>query len=123
MIDFQNPEHIRLHETKDDFSKITGPILIDGEEVEACYKSVRDGIVFTNKSMIVISVEGVTGKRKNITSLPYSKIQTFSVETSGVFDLDTHLDLRFSGLGKVLLEFSGHTDVKKVCRLISNHAL
>lgn len=123
MIDFQNPECIRLHETKDDFAKIINPILVDGEEICAAYKSIRDGVVFTSKRMIVISVQGVTGKKKNITSLPYNRIQTFSVETSGVFDLDTELELWFSGLGKVLLEFSGHTDVKKVCKLISTHAL
>ncbi len=123
MLDFQNPEYIRLHETKDDFSKEIGPILVDGEEIAACYKSVRDGVVFTNKRMIIISVQGMTGKKKNISSLPYRKIQTFSIETSGVFDLDTELELWFSGLGKVLLEFSGHTDVTKVCKLISTHAL
>jgi hypothetical protein len=47
----------------------------------------------------------MSGKKRDFTSLPYSKIQAFSIETAGTFDLDSELDLWFSGLGKVRLEF------------------
>jgi hypothetical protein len=40
--------------------------------------------------------QGITGKKCDFTSLPYSKIQAFSIETSGSFDQDTELDLWFS---------------------------
>ena len=123
MFDFQNPEYIKLKSTKDRFEKELDPILIHGEEVIDCYKSVRDGVVFTNKRIIVISVEGVTGKKKDITSFPYSKIQAFSVETSGVFDIDSELELWLSGMGKARFEFTGGTNVYDVCRLISNYVL
>lgn len=123
MFDFQNPEYIKLKSTKDRFEKELDPILIHGEEVIDCYKSVRDGVVFTNKRIIVISVEGVTGKKKDITSFPYSKIQSFSVETSGVFDIDSELELWLSGMGKARFEFTGGTNVYDVCRLISNYVL
>ncbi len=123
MLDFQNPEYIKLKSTKDNYDKELAPILIDGEEVIACYKSVRDGVAFTNKRLIVISIEGITGKKKDLTSLPYSKIQAFSIETSGVFDIDSELELWFSGLGKVRLEFTGGTKVTEVCKLISNYVL
>lgn len=123
MFDFQNPEYIKLKSTKDRFEKELDPILIHGEEVIDCYKSVRDGVVFTNKRIIVISVEGVTGKKKDITSFPYSKIQAFSVETSGVFDIDSELELWLSGMGKARFEFTGGTNVYDVCRLISNFVL
>lgn len=123
MFDFQNPEYIKLKSTKDRFEKELDPILIHGEEIIDCYKSIRDGVIFTNKRIIVISVEGVTGKKKDITSFPYSKIQSFSVETSGVFDIDSELELWLSGMGKARFEFTGGTNVYDVCRLISNFVL
>ena len=62
---------------------------------------------------------GVTGKKKDITSLPYSRIQAYSVETAGVIDLDSELELWFSGLGKVRFEFGCRADVSAICRAIS----
>lgn len=123
MFDFQNPEYIKLKATKDRFEKELTPILVNNEEVIDCYKSIRDGVVFTNKRIIVISVEGLTGKKKDITSFPYSKIQSFSIESSGVFDIDSELELWISGLGKARFEFTGGTNVYDVCRLISNFVL
>lgn len=123
MFDFQNPEYIKLKATKDRFEKELTPILINDEEIIDCYKSIRDGVVFTNKRIIVISVEGLTGKKKDITSFPYSKIQSFSIESSGVFDIDSELELWISGMGKARFEFTGGTNVYDVCRLISNFVL
>ena len=123
MFDFQNSEYIKLKATKDRFDKELTPILVHGEDVIDCYKSIRDGVIFTNKRIIIISVEGLTGKKKDITSLPYSKIQAFSVESSGVFDIDSELELWISGLGKVRLEFTGGTDVNEVCKLIGSFVL
>ena len=120
MFDFQNSEYIKLKATKDRFEKELEPILIHGENVIDCFKSIRDGVIFTNKRVIVISVEGLTGKKKDITSLPYSKIQAFSVESSGVFDIDSELELWISGLGKIHLEFTGGTDVYEVSKLIGS---
>ena len=123
MFDFQNSEYIKLKATKDRFDKELEPILIHEEKVIDCFKSIRDGVIFTNKRIIIISVEGLTGKKKDITSLPYSKIQAFSVESSGVFDLDSELELWLSGLGKVRLEFTGGTDVYEVSKLIGSFVL
>ncbi len=123
MFDFQNSEYIKLKATKDRFEKELEPILVHGEDVIDCYKSIRDGVIFTNKRIIIISVEGLTGKKKDITSLPYSKIQAFSVESSGVFDIDSELELWISGLGKIRLEFTGGTDVYEVCKLIGSFVI
>ena len=123
MFDFQNSEYIKLKTTKDRFEKELEPILLDEEEVISCYKSIRDGVIFTDKRIIIMSVEGLTGKKKDITSLPYSKIQAFSVESSGVFDIDSELELWLSGLGKIRLEFTGGTDVYEVSKLIGNYVL
>jgi hypothetical protein len=55
--------------------------------------------------------------------LPYSKIQAFSVESAGSFDLDAELELWFSGLGKVKFEFKGKTDVAQLNKLVAHHVL
>lgn len=56
-------------------------------------------------------------------SLPYSKIQAFSVETAGVFDLDSELELWFSGLGRVKFEFVKNANVSAICKMISERVL
>ncbi len=119
MIDFQNASIAKLREVSArKFEAQLRGIMIGGENIMSCYQGVRDYVVFTNKRLITVNVQGFTGKKQDFTSLPYSKIQAFSVETAGVFDLDCELELWFSGLGKVRLEFVGNTDVTEICRMI-----
>lgn len=124
MIDFNNDVFVKMTPVN---SKIFGhevvPLLVPGEELVACYQAMRDGVVFTNKRIIAVNVQGITGKKKDFTSLPYSRIQAFSVETAGVMDLDSELDLWFSGLGKVRFEFAGNTDISGICKMISMQVL
>ena len=125
MIDFKNNGFFaRLKKTNDDaFGKHIEDLLIAGETIIGTYQSVRDGVVFTNKRIIAINVQGLTGKKKDVTSIPYSKSSTFSLESAGVFDLDAELELYISGVGQVKFEFVGSTDVKEICRTIASHAL
>ena len=124
MIDFNNASFVKLRPVNDNaFEKMVAPILVEGEEHIGSYQSIRDGVVFTNKRIIAINVQGITGKKKDFTTLPYSKIQAFSVETAGVFDLDSELDLWFSGIGHVKLEFIGAADVSYICKVISKQVL
>ena len=97
--------------------------MITGEHVIGAYQSMRDGVVFTNKRIIAINIQGITGKKKDFTCIPYSKISTFSLETAGVFDLDSELEIYLSGVGKVKFQFTDATDVKEICRIISEYAL
>ena len=99
------------------------PLLIQGEQIVACFKAVRDFVVFTDKRLIAVNVQGMTGKKRDFTSLPYSKVQAFSVETAGTFDLDAELDLWFSGLGKVRLEFKGNADIRALGQMIATYVL
>lgn len=124
MIDFQNASFVKMRAVSyNNYANMVDPLLIHDESIVAAFQAMRDGIVFTDKRIIAINVQGVTGKKKDFTSLPYSKIQAFSVETAGVFDLDCELELWFSGLGKVKLEFTGDTDVSALCRMISTLTL
>ena len=124
MIDFNNGTFVKLRPVNDStYASIINPVLIPGEEIISTYQSVRDGVVFTNKRLIVINVQGLTGKKKDLTSLPYSKIQAYSVETAGHFDLDSELEIWFSGLGKIKLEFTASTNISHICKMISGRVL
>ena len=98
-------------------------MFVSGEEMIASFKTIRDGVVFTTKRIFAINVQGITGKKVDYTSLPYSKIQAFSVETAGVIDLDSELELWFSGLGKVKFDFVSQADVSRICKMISERVL
>lgn len=124
MIDFKNANYLKLKPVNDsDFSAMITPMFADGEQIVQSFRGIRDGVVFTNKRIIAINVQGLTGKKKDFTSLPYSKIQAFSVETAGHFDLDSELDLWFSGMGRVRFEFVARANVSDICRMISELVL
>ncbi|WP_426350088.1 PH domain-containing protein [Alloiococcus sp. CFN-8] len=124
MIDFQNGGVIKLKETgADSLEGNLKQLLIPGEQILQGYKGIRDYVVFTTKRIIAVNIQGITGKKKDYTSLPYSKIQAFSIETAGNFDLDSELDLFFSGLGHVRFEFSGRNDIVRLGQIISERIL
>lgn len=124
MIDFQNGSFVKLKQIKPgDVAKEVAPLLINGEEIISAYKAMRDFCVFTNKRVIAVNVQGLTGSKKDFSSLPYSKISAYSVETSGTFDLDSELEMYFSGLGKVKFDFSGASDIIKIGQIISEFVL
>ena len=122
MIDFKNGSVFKLREN-DDYRRNVTHLLIDGEQVVGSFKAIRDGVIFTNKRVIALNVQGLTGRKRDYTSLPYSKVVAFSVETAGTFDLDAELELWFSGLGKVKFDFSGNTDVAQLARTIADFVL
>ena len=124
MVDFNNASYLKLRPVNDHaFAATISPMFVAGEKIIGTYQSIRDGVVFTNKRIITINVQGITGKKKDFTSLPYSKIQAYSVETAGVLDLDSELELWFSGLGKIKLEFVANANVAQICKLISEQVL
>ena len=92
MIDFNNSSFLKLRQVKpEEGEKAVASMLIDGEQVLSAYKSVRDCVVFTDKRAIAVNVQGMTGKKRDYTTMPYSKITSFSVETAGVMDIDCEL--------------------------------
>jgi hypothetical protein len=122
MIDFNNCKLIKMKKVASTPESVT-PLLIPNEEIIGIYQAIRDFVVFTNKRVISVNVQGLTGKKKDFTTLPYSKIQAFSIETAGTFDLDSELDLVFSGLGRVRFEFTGNSDIIAIGKLISSYIL
>lgn len=92
----------------------------DGEIVELGYIAKRDRVLFTNKRILMINVQGLTGKKVDFHTIPYSKISSFSVETSGTFDLDSELKIWVSRLAGVELQFLKGIDIKEVGRFLTN---
>ena len=123
MIDFKNGSFVKLKKVDNSIADGVTKLFISGEETIGCYKGIRDYVVFTNKRIISVNVQGMTGTKKDFTSMPYSKIQVFSVETSGVFDLDSELEVYFSGAGKVKFEFTGTCDIERIGQLIASYTL
>ena len=68
-------------------------VLVTGEQVELAFSLVRDLIVFTEKRLILVDKQGMTGKKVSYKSIPYRSISRFTVETSGHFDLDAELKI------------------------------
>ena len=124
MIDFTNKSIIKLKPINvEEGKKLVNDLLIDDENVYFAFSSMRDKLVFTNKRIISLNVQGVTGKKIDYTSIPYSKLQAFSIETSGTSDLDSELDVTISGLGTIRFELSAQTDIRKLCKFISIYTL
>lgn len=123
MIDFKNGSLFKLKKSNKTHAASLRPLLVPGEEIISEYTAIRDYIIFTSKRIIAVNVQGMTGKKKDFTTLPYSKIQAFSIETAGVLDLDSELEIYFSGLGKVRFEIAGSNDIAEIGRIISEKIL
>lgn len=72
-------------------------ILMPGEAVEHAYQLIRDYFLFTNKRLILVDKQGITGSKIEYHSIPYRSITHFSIETAGNFDLDAELKIWVSG--------------------------
>ncbi|AXG12695.1 PH domain-containing protein [Intrasporangium calvum] len=124
MIDFTNGSVFKLSPANpQEIGPQVAELLVPDEQIVASFKAVGDFVVFTNRRLMAVNVQGITGKKRDFTSLPYNKIQAFSVETAGTFDLDAELDLWFSGMGKVRLEFKGQVDVRALGKMIAGYVL
>ena len=124
MMDFNGETLIKLRKVDDKkaFDQLT-PLFVSGETIVGVYKGVRDYVAFTNKRIISVNSQGVTGKKKDVTCLPYAKVQAFSIDTSCHFEIDSELQVWFSGLGQIRFEFTGGSDIMLIGKIISEHIL
>lgn len=94
-----------------------------GEEVVAAFETIRDQVVFTNKRVLVVNVQGITGKKIAYLSYPYSKVQYFGIETAGVLDIDSELILAFNDGSSLSFDFKTNVDILGISRTISQFVL
>jgi hypothetical protein len=88
-----NASEIDAAQLEGEFSKV----LAAGEKIEKAYQLIRDLFIFTDKRLILVDKQGVTGSKIEYHSLPYRAITHFSIETGGHFDLDAELKVWVSG--------------------------
>ena len=100
-------------------------IFLKGEKVEAAFKIIRDLFIFTNKRLVLIDKQGLTGKKVEYLSIAYKSISKFSVETAGTFDLDAELKIWVSSekLPSVSKKFNKSVDVYEVQKILADFVL
>lgn len=100
-------------------------LLSDTEEIEMGFELFRDTFVFTNKRLILIDVQGLTGSKVEYKSLPYKSISRFSLETAGTFDLDAELKIWVSSetLPSVSKKFNRSIDIYQVQKFLAGKVM
>ena len=116
---FPNMKEISQQEIR---SEVPG-FLIPGEEIVQCFKTIRDQVIFTNKRVFVINVQGLTGKKVSYFSYPYSNVLFFGIETAGVLDVDSELIMTFANGTVLQFDFKSKVDIKTICANIQQYIL
>ncbi|WP_206862391.1 PH domain-containing protein [Lysobacter changpingensis] len=99
------------------------PLLAPGETLQRAFGLVRDLIVFTDRRMILVDKQGVTGSKVQYLSIPYRSIVMFSVETAGHFDMDSELRIWLSGQPAPIARTLGRdSGVREILALLAQHA-
>ena len=103
-----------------EFSKV----LAVGERIERAYQVVRDLFIFTDKRLILVDKQGLTGSKIEYHSLPYRSITHFSIETGGHFDLDAELKIWVSGSSTPFeTKFNKRLSIYEVQALLASYVL
>lgn len=102
-----------------------GRLLLDDEVIELGFKLLRDTFMFTNRRLILIDVQGVSGRKVEYLSMPYKSISRFSLETSGTFDLDAELKIWISSENtpSVSKKFNKSIDVYEVQKYLAGKVM
>lgn len=99
-------------------------VLASGERIEKAYLLIRDLFVFTNKRLILVDKQGMTGNKVEYHSLPYKNITHFSVETAGHFDLDAELKIWISGSpAPIRKQFNKKLNIYDVQSVLASYVL
>jgi hypothetical protein len=107
-----------------DVQKEFEPILIEGEQLAAAFKLVRDMFVFTTMRLILVDKQGLTGSKTDYMSIPYRSIERFSKESTGLLDLDAELKIWIRGSAQPIQKaFKGNQSVNEVYKVLSEAVL
>lgn len=113
---FGNAHTVDPAAAQKDFERLLG----QGEQVQAAYQLIRDTILFTDRRLILVDKQGITGKKVEYHSVPYKSITHFAVETAGTFDLDAELKIWISGSGTPIAKtFTKGVDIYEVQAILT----
>jgi hypothetical protein len=100
------------------------PILVDGEAVVKSFKLIRDMFVFTNKRLILVDKQGLTGSKVDFHTIPYKSINHFTKRSNGLLDLDAELLIWVKGNEHpIVKEFRKGENINDVYRVLSTYVL
>ena len=92
--------------------------------IEKSYKLIRDLFIFTNKRLILVDKQGVTGKKTEYHSIPYKSITHFSIETAGHFDLEAELKIWISGTAlPIEKQFNSSLNIYELQQVLATYCL
>lgn len=116
-----NLRPINVNEVRNDLYGL----LLNDEVILSAFKTIRDQLVFTNKRIVAIDVQGITGSKRSFSSLPYSKVQFFAIQTPSVMEMvkDSELYLEFSSGFSATFEFKGDVDIGQIGRMVSKYVI
>ena len=111
--------------SQEDLQRDYGKLLIDGEEIELGFKLIRDVFIFTNKRLILVDKQGLTGNKIEYQSISYKNISRFSIETAGTFDLEAELKIWISSEQhpSIRKQFNKSVNVYDVHNVLATHVL
>lgn len=111
--------------SQEDLLKKYDKLLINGEVIELGFKLIRDTFIFTDKRLILIGVQGITGSKTEYKSISYKSISRFSIETPGTFDLDAELKIWISSEQNpsIIKQFNKSVNVYEVQKVLAYHVL
>lgn len=97
-------------------------LLINGEVAERAFRTVRDVAIFTNKRLIVKDVQGLTGSKVEIYSLPYSSVHMWSTENAGMLDFTSEVEL-WTRAGNIKIQLKRDINIRTFERLLAEYFL
>lgn len=115
------------HSSKADIAELQeefAPMLVEGEQLLAAYRILRDSMVFTTKRLILVDKQGMTGSKAEYHSIPYARIVRFSKESAGIMDLEAELKIWVVGQPQPIAKtFTRNANVNEVYQLLSRAVL
>lgn len=110
-------DHTKIQE---EFAQLLAP----GESVQHAYQLIRDYFVFTDKRLVLVDKQGLTGSKVEYHSIPYRSITHFSIETAGTFDLDAELKIWISGTASpIQKQFTKRLNIYEVQSVLASYIL
>lgn len=115
-----NASKIDIGDISDEFGKVLAP----NERIEHAYQLIRDYFVFTDKRLVVVNKQGITGSKMEFHSIPYKSVTHFSIETGGTLDLDADLKIWISSTPEPFTQkFNKRLSIFEVQSVLASYVL
>tara|TARA_R110000850_G_scaffold104529_2_gene214969 strand:+ start:1470 stop:1841 length:372 start_codon:yes stop_codon:yes gene_type:complete len=119
-VGFFSATDVSVESIQNDFAEV----LLADETVLSAFRTIRDTVFLTNLRFVKVDVQGLTGKKVDITSVPWKSVTRFSVETAGSFDLDADLKVWVSSAHEPYeVKISKKSDAAAIQRIFAQQIL